>query len=299
MPEPLVHRARNSRLRHHTSPPNHPRPFDHIESERQHLQYLLSEQDRRARDLFSRIAAVDEAYDFGSVHEHRQARKDRVCLRRRINETVDREKEILGRLGEIHVEIQCRERWHMVEQQRAFLRQQGGQPQCDRGWSNGSGGILDWSQNQRGFDASSSYHRHNLGSDIVGNYTQQQQQQHAWSVNPHYPSIAAGTWTNTPEWYPHSNTPNGADRGRRISGAQDIGKVRSLVGQPAYPSSRSSFRSNASYEAETGKRIGPSRNSVLPDLRLPDRRRSLPTMHYNWDGGGGSGHRCMGYIAEE
>ncbi|KAK8051304.1 hypothetical protein PG993_002689 [Apiospora rasikravindrae] len=261
--------------------PNHPRPFDHIESERQHLQCLLGEQDRRARDLFSRIAAVDEAYNFGSIHEHLQARKDRVWLQRRIDETVGWEKEILVRLGEIHVEIQCRKRWYMVEQQRAFLRQQGGQPQHDRGWSDGNGDRLDWSQSQRGFNAILSHRRHNLRPATVGSYTQQQQQ-HALSVSPYYPSMAAGTWTNAPEWYLHLTTPAGVDRRRRTSGDQDAGQVRFLVEKnPAYLSRRSSYLSNASYEAETGKRFGPSRSSVLPDSRLPDRRRSLPTMHYN------------------
>ncbi|KAK8042691.1 hypothetical protein PG994_013174 [Apiospora phragmitis] len=276
--------------------PNHPRPFGHIESERQHLQYLLGEQDRRACELFSRIAAVDEAYSFGSVHEHRQARKDRAWLQRRIDETIDREKGILVRLGEIHVEIQCRERWHMVEQQRAFLRQEGGHQQYGWGWDGRDTDLSNWSQCQRGSAASPRHHRHNLGPSTVSSYAQQQQ--HVWSANPHYSSMAAGTWANAPEWYPYSTTPTGMDRRRHrsTSGGQDAGQVRLLAEEnPAY-------LSNAGYTAESGERLGPSRGSVLPDSRLPDRRRSLPTMHYNWDGGGsggGRGHQCLGYIAEE
>lgn len=289
-----------------SSAAHHPRPFEHIEGERQHLQYLLAEQDQRAVDLFSRIAAVDEACDFGSAREKRQARKDRAWLQRRIGETVDRERAILVRLGDIHVEIQCRERWYMVEQQKLFLRQQGGWHQrVGWGWGWGTeSNLLDqpqW-QGSRASDARPRYYQDHMEPAIVSSYVQRQQQ-HVWSANPYYPSIAAGPWANGTEWYPGFTAPAGVDwHRRRSSGARIGGQLRLLEESPACRPRRSSHLSNASYATEVEDQYGPSRNSILPVSHLPDRRRSLPTMHYNWDGGGsggGSGHRCLGYIAEE
>ncbi|KAK7981859.1 hypothetical protein PG988_004097 [Apiospora saccharicola] len=283
-----------------SSPAHHPRPFDHIENERQHLQYLLAEQDRRAVDLFSRVAAVDGAYDFGSAREQRQARKDRAWVQRRIGQTVDREREILVRLGEIHVEIQCRERWHMVEQQKAFLRQQGGRHR-HWGWG-GEGNSLNQPPRQgRGSGASHRYYQDEVEPVIVSSYVQQQHQQHQqhmWPTNPRYTSITGMPWTGVTEWYPDFVTSASVDSSRRrTSGAQVGGQVRLLEESPAYRPRRSSYISNASYATEVDERHGLSFDPVLPISRLPDRRRSLPTMHYNWDGG--SGHRCLGYIAEE
>ncbi|TGJ83704.1 hypothetical protein E0Z10_g5087 [Xylaria hypoxylon] len=47
------------------------------------------------------------------------ARRQRRWLRQQIEGTVDAEREILTRLSELHVEIQCRERWCQVERERA------------------------------------------------------------------------------------------------------------------------------------------------------------------------------------
>ncbi|KAK8128325.1 Pyruvate formate lyase activating enzyme [Apiospora sp. TS-2023a] len=287
-----------------SSPAHHPRPFDHIETERQHLQHLLAEQDRRAVDLFSRVAAVDEACDFGSAHEQRQARRDRAWLQRRIGQTVDREREILVRLGDIHVEIQCQERWHMVEQQKAFLRQQGGRHRHgDWGWGSEGNGLNQPERQVRGSGASHRYCQDEVEPAIVSSYVHQQQQQHACPTNPRYPSMTDMPWTGVTEWYPDFATSASVNWSRRrTSGAQVGGQVRLLEESPAYRPRRSSYLSNASYATEVDERHGPSFDPVLPISRLPDRRRSLPTMHYNWDGGGnggGSGHRCLGYIGEE
>ncbi|KAI1430247.1 hypothetical protein F5Y12DRAFT_12851 [Xylaria sp. FL1777] len=51
----------------------------------------------------------------------RDARRQRVWLRRQIEDTVDVERDLLTRLSELHVEIQCRERWCQVGQERAEM----------------------------------------------------------------------------------------------------------------------------------------------------------------------------------
>ncbi|KAK8118638.1 uncharacterized protein PG998_003264 [Apiospora kogelbergensis] len=186
---------------------NHPRQFDHIESERQHLEWLLYEQGRRADGLFSRVAAtdvaIDTAYDDPRSHgidqeyRRRQAHKYRARIQRLIDKSVEREKEILSRLGEIHLESQYRERWLMVEQQKTFLRQQRGgqqwrqQQQRDWDWEYGQGQAAyaddHWNKARRqksGTDAS--YHPHHLeptNTASGSSYARRQQRQHVYSVD--------------------------------------------------------------------------------------------------------------------
>ncbi|KAK8028835.1 hypothetical protein PG991_005891 [Apiospora marii] len=246
-----------------------PRPFDHPESERQHLQYLLVEQNRRAVHLFSQIPALDEAHAFGSAHEQRQARRDRAWLLRCIEEAVDREREILVRLSEIQVEILCRERWHMVDQQKAFRRQQHG------AWGYGWAGEGDVSDRQRGQSrgASPRHHQDNTGPAIVSSYAQQQ---HVWSADPHCPSMAAAPLTDVTRWCQDFATPDAVDQSRlRTSGDRTGGHL-------AYRPRSYSDLSNPSFAKEVEVlQHATSCNPVLPVSRLPDRRRSLPIMHYN------------------
>lgn len=262
----------------------HPRPFDHTESERQHLEYLLAEQDRRAIYLFSQIAALDKAQAFGSAREQRHARKDRAWLLRRIDETVGRERKILARLGEIYVEIQCRGRWNMVEQQKASLWQQHG----DWGFGWGGEGDVSNRQRQQSRCASPRHHQDHIGPAIVSSCAQQQ---HVWSADPQCPSTAVAPWTDRTRWYEDFATPAAVDRRRhRASGGETGGQAQPFEENPAYRLRRYSDISNASSVREVDvEHVTTSRNPVLPVSRLPDRRRSLPTMHYNWERGD-SGH---------
>ncbi|KAI0971392.1 hypothetical protein F4678DRAFT_82912 [Xylaria arbuscula] len=49
----------------------------------------------------------------------RSARRQRFWVRQQIEHTINAERNLLVRLGELHIEIQCRERWCQVGQERA------------------------------------------------------------------------------------------------------------------------------------------------------------------------------------
>ncbi|KAI1775200.1 hypothetical protein F4818DRAFT_441297 [Hypoxylon cercidicola] len=96
-----------------------PRSFDKLHAERSYLLEMLQQHDQRAFELFQRVPIVDEQWKMAeTTDEQQKARKHRGWLRHRIGDIVEEEKSILTRLSELHVEIQCRERWHQVERDR-------------------------------------------------------------------------------------------------------------------------------------------------------------------------------------
>ncbi|RYP66333.1 hypothetical protein DL771_007839 [Monosporascus sp. 5C6A] len=108
----------------HTSPSSldlglRPRSFAELTDERMLLLDELQRHDEDARDLFARLAAADERASGSETFEERgHSRRHRGCLRRRVEDAVDKEREILLRLSELSVEIQCRERWCQVRRDR-------------------------------------------------------------------------------------------------------------------------------------------------------------------------------------
>ncbi|KAI1207096.1 uncharacterized protein F4807DRAFT_213892 [Annulohypoxylon truncatum] len=99
-----------------------PRSFNELHTERMYLLEMLQQHDRRAIDLFMKVPVVEEKiYQARDPQEQKQAKKHRGWLRHRIVDTVEEEKKILARLSELHVEIQCRERWSRVERERERL----------------------------------------------------------------------------------------------------------------------------------------------------------------------------------
>ncbi|XXG99141.1 hypothetical protein Hte_005476 [Hypoxylon texense] len=96
-----------------------PRSFDELHRERLYLLEMLQQHDRRAIELFKRVPVVDEQLKMAeTIEEQKKAKKHRSWLRRHIGDTVEEERDILTRLSELHVEIQCRERWHQVHRER-------------------------------------------------------------------------------------------------------------------------------------------------------------------------------------
>ncbi|RYP16864.1 hypothetical protein DL765_004885 [Monosporascus sp. GIB2] len=92
-----------------------PRSFAELTDERMLLLDELQRHDEDARDLFARLAAADERVSGGEAFGERgHGQRHRGYLRRRVEDAVDKEREILLRLGELSVEIQCRERWCQV-----------------------------------------------------------------------------------------------------------------------------------------------------------------------------------------
>ncbi|OTA63792.1 hypothetical protein K449DRAFT_394347 [Hypoxylon sp. EC38] len=102
-----------------------PRSFAELHIERMYLLEMLQQHDRRAFQLFSRVPSVEERIrETGNKDDLIQARKHRGWLRHRIVDIIEEEKKVLARLSELHVEIQCRERWSRVERERERLKQQ-------------------------------------------------------------------------------------------------------------------------------------------------------------------------------
>ncbi|KAI1386290.1 uncharacterized protein F4822DRAFT_444714 [Hypoxylon trugodes] len=101
-----------------------PRSFEELHRERMGLLEMLQQHDRRALDLFGRVPVIEEQMQQSetTADERKRAGKNRGWLRHRIVETVEEEKRILARLSELHVEIQCRERWYRVEAEREARR---------------------------------------------------------------------------------------------------------------------------------------------------------------------------------
>ncbi|KAI0840849.1 hypothetical protein F5Y06DRAFT_294121 [Hypoxylon sp. FL0890] len=99
-----------------------PRSFPELHTERMYLLEMLQQYDKRATELFTRVPIVEEQIHCAETRDTvKQARKLRGWLRHRILDTVEEEKRVLARLSELHVEIQCRERWSWVESQRELL----------------------------------------------------------------------------------------------------------------------------------------------------------------------------------
>ncbi|KAI1470804.1 uncharacterized protein F4812DRAFT_469313 [Daldinia caldariorum] len=97
----------------------HPRPFRELHFERMYLLEKLQQHDERALQLFGRVPDVDEQIEHAkNQSEDRRAKKLRGWLRHRITDIVEEEKKTLERLSELHVEIQCQERWRQVDEGR-------------------------------------------------------------------------------------------------------------------------------------------------------------------------------------
>ncbi|KAI0888865.1 uncharacterized protein GGS22DRAFT_63876 [Annulohypoxylon maeteangense] len=96
-----------------------PRSFGELHTERLYLLEMLQQYDRRAFELFTKVPLVEHrACQVDDPARQKRAKKHRGWLRHRIVDTVEEEKKILARLSELHVEIQCRERWSRVEKER-------------------------------------------------------------------------------------------------------------------------------------------------------------------------------------
>ncbi|KAH8167312.1 hypothetical protein CIB48_g934 [Xylaria polymorpha] len=114
----------------------YPRTFADLHDERQALLNALQAQDSWAMELFRRLLTVEADIDqYRNVQYHHQHPYPRHEQYRDANTnvkvkvdgipietTVNAERNILLRLGELHVETRCRERWCQVERERWEMR---------------------------------------------------------------------------------------------------------------------------------------------------------------------------------
>jgi hypothetical protein len=116
-----------------------PRPLEELHHERAYLLHDLQKQGARATRLFHRHAAV-EVRLAGAVAatatpaETKKCKKEASLVRAKIAESTQQEQLILLRLGEIHVELQNRDRWMLVHQHQLQQQQQHQQQQQVFSW---------------------------------------------------------------------------------------------------------------------------------------------------------------------
>ncbi|KAK6080993.1 hypothetical protein SCUP515_03135 [Seiridium cupressi] len=95
-----------------------PRPFIVLHQERECLAHHLNFVDEWATHLYRQLAYYDERISHLEGKERNDARKEQQWLRKRICDSLEDQKAITLRLGELHIEIQSRERWCAIRRER-------------------------------------------------------------------------------------------------------------------------------------------------------------------------------------
>lgn len=104
-------------------------------TERSYLFQSLQGQNERAKRLLQRLSTAEERLLLGclAAGEARRIRKEMRLLKKKMADNAQQERLTLLRLGDLYVEIQARERWVQVQQQRlSALMAQQQHPYCPR-----------------------------------------------------------------------------------------------------------------------------------------------------------------------
>ncbi|KAB5572130.1 hypothetical protein GE09DRAFT_659165 [Coniochaeta sp. 2T2.1] len=102
----------------HTGPCATPDPY----TERAYMSQALHDQNERAKRLLARLASAEERLlldqECHAPGERRKLRKNISLLKKEMAKNAEQERATLLRLGDLYVEIQQRERWMQLQQQR-------------------------------------------------------------------------------------------------------------------------------------------------------------------------------------
>ncbi|VBB76954.1 Putative protein of unknown function [Podospora comata] len=94
-----------------------PRPLEQLHNERSYLVYNLQKQGQRATRLFQKYAALEALMSGNQTPaEAKKSKREMSSLKNKISESTQQEQLILIRLGELHIELQNRDRWMQVHQ---------------------------------------------------------------------------------------------------------------------------------------------------------------------------------------
>ncbi|KAK1771278.1 hypothetical protein QBC33DRAFT_510814 [Phialemonium atrogriseum] len=97
-----------------------PRTLEDLHMERLYLLESLHEHDKRARILFTQLSSTQERLPCAqTLNESKKIRKAVNTIRKNINRNATQERSTLARLSDLYIEIQGRERWHQIQQQKA------------------------------------------------------------------------------------------------------------------------------------------------------------------------------------
>ena len=100
-------------------PEPQPRSFEELHTERSYLLTALQHENIRATDLLRKIPPLEQGLVQNQIPQIRtKSKKQLGWLRYRIDEITRQEKATLARLGELTYEIQSRERWCQIENER-------------------------------------------------------------------------------------------------------------------------------------------------------------------------------------
>ncbi|ORY63110.1 uncharacterized protein BCR38DRAFT_485880 [Pseudomassariella vexata] len=254
----------------------HPRSFIGHHAERQFLINQLQEADRCSTELFRQLPRLD-AQKVEKGHEQLQ----RQGLRQRIAESVDREREILAKLGEVCVEIQCRDRW-----ERAMM---GLSP-----W--GQREVLEPRQEVRGL-SEVGLEQSEIDDD---------------EMPSRIPPVMGGDARN----WPVQNDREGwlGPGGFGEMGYAGGGGLQGMETFPTFSGGESTGQPEVAeqgedYEADLrgGGYSDQVDTSTFTDDKAEEptvagRRRSMPSVQYTWSDPGdreGGGHECLGYAGDE
>ncbi|KAK0742169.1 hypothetical protein B0T21DRAFT_283696 [Apiosordaria backusii] len=94
-----------------------PRPLEQLHNERSYLIYNLQKQGQRATRLFQKYAALEVLMSGTQTPaEAKKTKREMSSIKNKISESTQQEQLILIRLGELHIELQNRDRWMQVHQ---------------------------------------------------------------------------------------------------------------------------------------------------------------------------------------
>ncbi|KAK9422462.1 hypothetical protein SUNI508_04818 [Seiridium unicorne] len=262
-----------------------PRPFGVLHQERECLAHHLNFVDEWATHLYRQLACYDERISHLEGKERNDARKEQQWLRKRICDSLEDQKAIMLRLGELHIEIQSRERWCAIRRERDESNIIG----CSRwGWNQ----PANWPRFSQDHWAPEHYPgttyyppmQHwvsfplpigNQGGDSVANEYQGLPGEHG-QYRQH---------TNTRGYQQHHHLHTAESRAviARCLDARQLEDWGSTVWR----------QEDANYDVVSG-----SVHSASP---LSRRRNSLPSLQFAWSRTSGieESHQCLGYAVEE
>lgn len=95
------------------------RSFEELQVERSYLISSLQREDSKATDLLKKIRYLQEScHDAMEGSVHRKLKKQLGHFKNRMCQCTKQEKTILARLGQVTYEIQSKERWNRIENER-------------------------------------------------------------------------------------------------------------------------------------------------------------------------------------
>lgn len=107
-----------------------PCPFEQLYQQREYHLHHLHLENERVMSLYHQLVVYDDVMLQAVGIERKEARRGQKWIKKRIAESLDEERAILFRLSELHIEIQSRERWYWIWNQRVDTNTWG----CSR-WS--------------------------------------------------------------------------------------------------------------------------------------------------------------------